>query len=114
MAAALARAHGLTADSAGIDCGGGLPAATNAVNAMRERGLDLSGHRSKDVDELDLSEFDTVVAMSPAIARSVASLQPRRVITWDIADPYGGSIERYRNTANEIERKLSEFLREMK
>ena len=113
MAAAFARAKKAAADSAGIECGSGLPAAANAVTVMRERGLDLSSHRSKDVDQLNVAEFDVVVAMSSSIARSLAPFAPRRLVTWNVDDPYGGSLERYRSAADTIERQLNELWSEI-
>lgn len=113
MAEALARAKKMAADSAGIDCGGGLPAAANAVTVMRERGLDLSSHRSKDIDQLNIAEFDMVVAMSPSIARSLAPLAVRQLVTWNVDDPYGGSLEVYRMAADIIERHLNDMRSEI-
>jgi protein-tyrosine phosphatase len=109
MAAVLAQAKGMLAESAGIDCGAGLPAADNAVAVMRERGLDLAGHRSRDVQNVDFSAFDLVVAMTRDLAFSLAPLAPRRLVTWDVNDPYRCPIERYRQVADQIDKLLTEL-----
>jgi protein-tyrosine-phosphatase len=114
MAAELARAKTLSADSAGLECGNGLPAAANAVTVMHERGLDLSMHRSKDVDQVDLGDFDVVVALTPSISKSLARLGPARLVTWNVEDPYGCSVDRYREVADEIERHLIKLCKELK
>jgi arsenate reductase len=50
----------IEAYSAGIETHGLNP---NAVKVMAEAGVDISGHRSKHVDELKDVEFDTVVTV---------------------------------------------------
>lgn len=105
MAAALAAAKfagAVEVRSAGLECGPGLPAARNAVTVMEERGVDISSHSSTDVDDLDLNEFDIVVAMSAVVGGSLQSRGARRLEQWEIADPYGGDLARYRKAAEEI------------
>jgi protein-tyrosine phosphatase len=51
-------------DSAGLLGIEGAPAAPEAVQVLREDGLDLSTHRSKGVRESDLRTADVVIAMS--------------------------------------------------
>jgi protein-tyrosine phosphatase len=109
MAAAIASAKlGTLAivRSAGLECGTGLFAAQNAIQAMAERDLDISGHRSTDVDDLDLTEFDLIVAMTPEIARRLAPRNPTRLESWDVPDPYGGDIAIYRTAAANIDAEL--------
>jgi protein-tyrosine-phosphatase len=109
MAAAVANARfgqSILAESAGIEFGAGLPAAAPAIEVMRERGLDLSAHSSKDIEQLNLEDYDAVVAMSQSIARKLAHLSPRPVVVWDITDPYGCTLDTYRATADAIEHTL--------
>jgi protein-tyrosine-phosphatase len=106
MAAALAAARlgsSVAVQSAGVECGGGLGAAQNAIAAMAERGFDISNHRSTDVGDVDITQFDLVVAMDKNVARRVEQLNPKRLERWDVADPYGGDIGRYRSTADAIQ-----------
>jgi len=39
------------------------PAAMSAAKAMKKRGLDITGHVSKPIDNLNLSEYDLILAM---------------------------------------------------
>jgi len=113
MAAAAAAARlgsSVTVRSAGIECDEGLPAAGFAVQVMQERGIDLSKHESTDVADLSLQEFDLVVALDPSVGRQLARFGLKRLEEWDIEDPYGGTVETYRATANAIERALSTLL----
>jgi protein-tyrosine-phosphatase len=82
-------------------------ATPEAVEIMRERGLDISGHRSRDVHDLDLGPFDLIVALTPAIAARLPQTdRPERLVVWDIDDPYGGDHAVYRSCANAIEDEL--------
>lgn len=109
MAAAMAQdmlGAPIAAESAGLN-----PlhdaATAEAVEVMRERGLDLTGHRSRDVHELDLEPFDLVVALTPAIAARMPHMDgPERLVVWDIDDPYGGDLAVYRSCASAIEDQL--------
>jgi protein-tyrosine-phosphatase len=109
MAAAIASATlGMSAliRSAGLECGTGLRATQKAIQTMAERGLDISGHRSTDVDDLDLAEFDLIVAMTPDIARRLVQRNAKRLESWNVPDPYGRDIGTYRTAAAAIEAEL--------
>jgi len=51
-------------DSAGTLDLAGVPASPEAVQVLREAGMDLSGHRSKGLEGSDLRTADLVIAMS--------------------------------------------------
>ena len=61
-------------ESAGVKPGGVRP---EAIQAMREIGIDISGHRSKSVDAFVSQEFDTVVQSAIKRRRS-ARCSPER------------------------------------
>lgn len=67
---------------------GSQPSKVNpyAVEAMAEVGIDISGHRSKSVDEIDPASIDLVVTLC---AEEVCPVLPGRVqrLHWPIADP---------------------------
>jgi protein-tyrosine-phosphatase len=86
-------------------------ATDEAIRVMSERGIDISDHRSRSVQEVDLDEFDCVVALTPSIRKMLPPVKrPERIVTWNIADPYGGDLAEHRACATEIERELKVFL----
>ena len=64
-----------TVSSAGI-YHGGVPATHHGVDAMAARGLDLTGHESRQLDEEMLRRADLVIAMARMHVREVAVLAP--------------------------------------
>jgi len=110
MAEALAEARGLAADSAGTSVPASNHAAPLAVRALRDaRGLALDAHTPKDVGTVDLEAAETVVAMDPGIAqqlRDAHDVAPERLVTWSIADPYGGRLADYRLCLEAIDTAL--------
>jgi len=105
LRAELARTHAqgqLTVESAGTAAGDGMPASPEAVACMAELGLDLTTHRSRHVDALDLASFDRVLCMTSAHAAYVrsrgvpaASLEVVNADGGGVPDPYGGSPRDY-------------------
>ena len=59
-------------DSAGTLGIENRPAAPEAIETLRDIGLDLSGHRSKGIAEIDLVTSDAVIGMSRAHLESLA------------------------------------------
>lgn len=113
----------VSVSSAGIAAAAGLAAAAFAVTALEERGIDLSGHRSRPVTRRMIGEADLVVALSAdhreAILRLdedaagktilLGALDPDRANT-DVADPIGGDLDRYRRSRDEIEALVERLL----
>jgi arsenate reductase len=71
--------------SAGLEAGRLRP---EAVRVMAELGLDISGQRSKSVDELKGEGFDVVVTTCEE-AKEACPFFPgaRQTLHWDVADP---------------------------
>lgn len=77
------------------------------------RGLDLSDHTPRDVETLDLSEYDQIVAMAPSVARRLRTdhdVPSDRLVTWTIPDPYGGTLADYRYCLEQIDTSLDRLL----
>lgn len=99
---ALALKQGLSATSAGLNATSGTPANDAGVRLAAQRGVDLSPHRSKRLDELSVTDGDLFVCMEPEHATSLTSRlgtgmagqvtllglwsRPRRAF---LQDPYG-------------------------
>jgi arsenate reductase (thioredoxin) len=62
------------------------PVSACAIDAMAEIGIDISAHKSKSVDDMDLSRIDLVVTLC---ADEVCPILPSgaRRLHWPIADP---------------------------
>jgi arsenate reductase (thioredoxin) len=89
-----------------------------AVNAMRDRGLDISSHRSKHLDEL-AGEFDYVITLCDSAAQECPNVPARRRrLHWSIPDPSnapGGQTElraAFSEVCDDIERRLRRWLAE--
>jgi protein-tyrosine-phosphatase len=99
--------------SAGTCAVSGRPAAENAVAAMKEMGIDLSGHRSTVLDREILESADLVLTMTAGHRLEVLEICPGaadRVFTLgayagtggDVVDPFGGSLDVYKQSASQL------------
>lgn len=92
---------------------------TEAVDVMREAGIDISGHRSKSVDEFAGKDFDYVITVCDN-ARENCPVFPAGAhrIHWSIKDPAsieGTEEERldaFRRARDELRDRLRHFARE--
>jgi len=93
----------------------GAPASGHAQEVMRARGLDLGGHRSREVKAEAVAWADVILTMTAdhqaALEAEFAAARgkTRRLSSlaggsWDVADPMGGELDDYRATADELER----------
>lgn len=107
----------LQVESAGTGAANGMPATKEAIESMRKRGLDLSGHRSRALTNGILSRADVVLTMQDSHRATVARMNPatgRRVATLgsfaganeEVTDPIGGGQEAYERCADRLERLL--------
>jgi arsenate reductase len=90
-----------------------------AIEVMQERGIDISMHRPKRIDDLD-SEFDYVITLCDDAAQSCPALPANRGrIHWSIPDPAiagmnpEARLEFFRDVRDNIERRLREWLPEV-
>ncbi len=76
--------------------------------------IDIAGHRPRSVSELDLDDFDFVIALDPGIfsrLKSTARIPEDKLYGWDIEDPYGQGLSAYVEAARRIRERLGQFLR---
>jgi len=98
---------------------GSAPSVVNplAVRALSEIGIDISGQRSKSVDEIDRATVDTVITLCAAEVCPVYLGAARR-LHWPLPDPAGhnegeeASLERFRSVRDELSRRLAEWLQQ--
>ena len=111
MAAALAQqflSNTARVESAGTAASSGSAATPDAVEVMRERGLNLESHRSRPVHSVNLGRYDLVVALTPSIADFLRSQAGGRsdVEVINVPDPLGQGLTAYRETADALEREI--------
>lgn len=100
--------------SAGISAYTPHSASDNAVSAMDEMGIDISDHISTQITHEIIAEADLVLTMTAGHKHILIDLLPDhsdRIYTLkefaygeegDVADPYGGDMDVYRDCAGEI------------
>jgi protein-tyrosine-phosphatase/DNA-binding transcriptional ArsR family regulator len=110
MAEALAEQQGARAFSAGSHP---KPLRAEAVRAMRAYGIDLTGRRSKHLDEFARRRFDAVVTLCDRVREVCPEFPgPAEPIHWSIPDPAGaGDPEAFDRTAAELADRIPFLLR---
>jgi arsenate reductase (thioredoxin) len=105
MAQSLFEARGGTARSAGT-----APAPRvhpEVVEAMRERGVDLSERVPRGLDRSDVEWADLVVTMGCGDA--CPYIPGKRYIDWELPDPAGKPLDEVRAVRDEIARRVDEL-----
>src|SRR5207245_11101683 len=108
MAEAFAKKHGMNARSAGT-----IPSARinpTVVNAMRERGIDISSNQPKILTPELIRGARLVVTLGCSIEEAcpkpiVAQMQKKQ-IEWHLEDPKGKPLGAVRKIRDEIESKI--------
>jgi protein-tyrosine-phosphatase len=99
--------------SAGIWALEEQPASAYARQVMSEHDLDISAHRGRNLTQPDVDEADLILVMTKRHAEIIARdlkrsagkvylLSEMAGPSYDVADPYGGSLPEYRQTAAEL------------
>lgn len=110
MAEAFAIKEGLYAESAGTWPAPAVP--QEVVEAMLEKGFDLSECRPKILDQARLGAFDRVILFEARIPD--ASREGARIEEWDVWDPTGLPLEGHRLVANELEKRVARLAKILK
>jgi protein-tyrosine phosphatase len=102
--------HGVVVMSAGLAAAPGCPPAAEAVQVMREQGLDLSRHEAQPLTEQLVRHSDLILPMTQSHLQSIVErwpeaaartflLMPERT---DVADPIGQAVGAYRHCAAQL------------
>jgi len=112
MAEAIARAYGVDATSAGT-----IPAAAvnpMVVEAMQERGFNLSSSKPKLLTDQMIEEADYVVTMGCKVEdvcpKPLIVKMEKKLVDWHIDDPKGKPIEEVRKIRSTIEDRVIQLL----
>lgn len=108
--------------SAGINAFAGDPAASQAVEVMGRRGLDLSKHASQPMTEQLLQSADVVLTMTRSHREMILSRFPEaadrvhtlRLDGGDISDPVGSPAEVYEACADQIDTELTNWIEKLR
>lgn len=107
--------------SAGVFAMDGQVASMHAVQALLEKGIE-SYHRSSHLDVDNIEWAEIILAMTNGHKQQILSQYPQyaeKIFTMyeyvegierDIADPYGGTLENYQSTLNELEILIMKLL----
>jgi arsenate reductase (thioredoxin) len=98
--------------SAGIFALGWIEQNTQLV--MAEREISLDGQSSKSLDEVPFDQMDVVVSMGLNIVIPFPPAWLGRLVQWQIPDPMGSGLDRYRLVRDLIEIKVKDLLAELR
>ncbi len=113
----VARARG-TVESAGITALVGRPADPLAVDLLAERGIDVSGHRARQLTPEMIASADLVLVMEAAQQQEIERLSKAargrvhrlgRFGGFDVEDPYRFPRAAFERALRQIERGLDDF-----
>jgi len=113
--------HGFVVMSAGLSAGLDVPAGRHAIETLRSRGLDLSEHRSQQINETQVRFADHIFALARGHREAILSYWPGsdtrlcvlRTDGGDVNDPIGGSLDVYEECADLVEREIRKRLGEI-
>jgi len=104
--------------SAGTSAWNGAPASDGALLVALEHGIDLSGHRARQLTKEIIADQDVVLVMGPHHLERAEALGGERkahLLTHyaahgssdrAVSDPFGGDLDVYRATYDELEREI--------
>jgi protein-tyrosine-phosphatase len=111
--------HDVHASSAGTSAWDGAPASDGALLVGIERRLDVNAHRSRQLSRQIVDESDLILAMGPHHVERIEALggEGKTYLITDyaersddgraIVDPFGGGLDLYRSTVDELERMIT-------
>lgn len=110
MAEALARhldSDVIEPSSAGIAPLGEIARPT--LQVLEERGVPTQGQYSKAFIPEDCEAADLIVNMSGRPAVAIFRGYTKKVLDWEISDPYGENLELYRRICDEIDERVAQL-----
>lgn len=103
--------------SAGVSAKKGDKASLNAIKVCKEWDLDLKSHRSKNIFDLPIQNYDLFVVMNYThleILKSLGISQDKIIVLGSsIGDPFGENLDVYRKCRDQINKALKNLLEEL-
>ena len=81
------------------------------IDAMRELGVDLSGHEPRALERADAEWADVVVTMG--CGDECPFIPGKRYVDWELDDPGGRPLQEVRRIRDEIEARVDALLAEL-
>jgi protein-tyrosine-phosphatase len=120
----LAAERGLeaTVSSAGTSAWDGAPASDGALLVAMEHALDLNAHRARVLSREMIASADLVLVMGPhhleraqvlggeKNSHLLSSYASKGADSSPVADPFGGDLDAYRTTFNDLERAIAQVI----
>lgn len=111
-------------DSCGINAISGESSTNNAMQAIAEYGVDMTYHRAKHINEIDIFDYDLIITLTVHHKEYIESIYPKikgKIFTLreyvdsqqeykDIDDPWGYDIEIYKSCAKEIVENVDKLI----
>ncbi|QEK13236.1 low molecular weight protein arginine phosphatase [Crassaminicella thermophila] len=118
------KTKGIKVISAGTATMKGLKASKNAIEVMKEKGIDLNTHEATPITRELIEEADLILTMTRNHKNQILQIAPNakeKVYTLkeyagelgDILDPFGQSVCVYRECAKEIEEGLKVLVKKI-
>jgi arsenate reductase len=81
------------------------------IEAMKEKGIDLSSKKPKGLNDLPPVEMDYLVTMG--CEETCPAVLSKKIIEWEIPDPKGKPIDFFREVRDMIENNLKNLFKEI-
>lgn len=106
------RGFSVISDSAGVRAFTGDRASEKTIAVMKERGIDISSHRSRRFSEYMAEEYDYFVCMTREQSEAIAPFvnEERILVGEEIWDPGDDGMDIYRLCADKMEREADNLL----
>jgi protein-tyrosine-phosphatase len=114
--------RGVSVGSAGTSAWDGAPASDGALLVALEHGIDLGGHHARMLTAALVEQSDLIVTMAPshleraqalgagARAHVLSGFASNGAVTTPVSDPFGGDLDMYRSTFQELRALVSAVL----
>ncbi len=83
-----------------------------AIRVMKEKGIDISSQKPSEITSEEAEEADYVITMGCGPEACPAPIGGKH-IEWDIEDPSGKPIEKFREVRDKLEKKVGNLIGEL-